>query len=216
MLEAGPLGRVVWIGVAASLATVGLVACSAGQGSPEAPAQVADPGRAGVPGARVLPVPGGRPAPGPRAASVVWDTPVGWTQEPPAHPMRRAQYRVPGPAGDGECVVFYFGPGQGGDPMSNAQRWAGQFTQPDGRASEDLMRLTPVEDGTLRAVVVEVAGTYSGGMSSTQDHPNYLLLGGIVEGPDAPWFFKFVGPEATVQAHRDRFMALMKSVRVDG
>ena len=46
--------------------------------------------------------------------------------------MRHAQYRVPGGNGDGECIVFYFGPGEGGDPMSNARRWAGQFDQPDG------------------------------------------------------------------------------------
>jgi hypothetical protein len=48
--------------------------------------------------------------------------------------MRRAQYKVPGPAGAGECVVFYFGPGQGGDAQSNAERWASQFTQPGGRS----------------------------------------------------------------------------------
>ena len=29
--------------------------------------------------------------------------------------MRRAQYRISGSGGDAECVVFYFGPGQGGD-----------------------------------------------------------------------------------------------------
>ena len=29
--------------------------------------------------------------------------------------------------------------------------------------------------------------------------PGYMLLGGIAEGPDAPWFFKFTGPEATIR-----------------
>jgi hypothetical protein len=36
--------------------------------------------------------------------------------------------------------VFYFGPGQGGDAASNAARWASQFQQPDGRASEEAMK----------------------------------------------------------------------------
>ena len=39
-----------------------------------------------------------------------------------------------------------------------------------------------------------------------------MLLGGIAAGPDAPWFFKFVGPAATVREQRDAFVELLKSV----
>ena len=35
------------------------------------------------------------------AAGLVWTAPAGWVAEPPANPMRRAQYKVPGAAGDG-------------------------------------------------------------------------------------------------------------------
>ena len=67
---------------------------------------------------------------------LVWTVPDSWTSEPPANAMRRAQYRVPGPGGDAELVVFYFGPGEGGDPRANAERWAGQFVQPIAAANE--------------------------------------------------------------------------------
>jgi hypothetical protein len=67
--------------------------------------------------------------------------------------------------------------------------------------------------------LVEVTGTYDGGMTMT-DAPaerleGYMLLGAIVEGPDAPWFFKFTGPAATVEAQRDAFVGMMRSLRVE-
>jgi hypothetical protein len=43
-----------------------------------------------------------------------------------------------------------------------------------------------------------------------------MLLGGIVPGPDAPWFFKLTGPEDTVRSERERFVALLRSVRATG
>ena len=37
----------------------------------------------------------------------------------------------PWPGGEAECVVFYFGAGQYGDALANAERWAGQLAPPD-------------------------------------------------------------------------------------
>jgi len=174
-------------------------------------------------GARTLEIPG-QPRPeghppiegGSQGGRLTWQVPQGWVEESPSNTMRVAQYRVPGPGGDGECVVYYFGPGQGGGAMANAQRWAGQFIQPDGSSSVDAMTMTRLES-TRRAVdIVEVTGTYDGGMTGS-DQPatpqeNYMLLGAIAEGPDAPWFFKFTGPEATVRGQRGGFVQLLESI----
>lgn len=176
--------------------------------------------------AGTLPIPGqpggtppGHPPMG-ESGRVVWDAPQGWTEQTPSSNMRIAQYAVDGPAGPAECVVFYFGPNQGGDSMANAQRWAGQFSQPDGRSSVDLMTMTEVEGSRVPVRVVEVTGTYEGGMTMGQQpfesKTGYMLLGGIADGPDAPWFFKFTGPEKTVRSEKDAFLGLMKSVRVEG
>jgi hypothetical protein len=176
--------------------------------------------------AGTLPIPGqsggmppGHPPTG-ATGQVVWSVPADWTEQPPASNMRLAQYAVDGPDGPGECVVFYFGPNQGGDSMANARRWAGQFSQPDGRASMDLMSITEVEGARLPVSVVEVTGTYEGGMTMSaqpfEAKPGYMLLGGIADGPDAPWFFKFTGPEETVRAQKDAFLEMMRSVRVEG
>ena len=76
--------------------------------------------------------------------------------------------------------------------------------------------LVVLEGATLTSYVVEVTGTYDGGMSGPMDVPGYMLLGGIVEGPDAPWFFKFIGPEETVRDQRGAFLEMMESIRTDG
>src|SRR5688572_25195658 len=44
-----------------------------------------------------------------------WTRPAEWKEEKPSSGMRQAQYRVSGSGGDAECVVYYFGAGEGGD-----------------------------------------------------------------------------------------------------
>lgn len=149
-------------------------------------------------------------------AALAWTVPASWIEERPASPMRRAQYRVPGKAGDGECAVFYFGPGQGGDPMSNALRWADQFSLPDGSPARGTMKTSEIEAGGLKVLVVEVAGTYKGGMTMTAapatPKPGYRLLGAVAPGPDANWFFKLTGPDATVNEQRGAFTSMVSSL----
>jgi hypothetical protein len=209
----------VWI---AGLALL-LAGCSGSNGDSGPPQAPAEPVATDRP-ARALPLPGAEtgaadaPAESPHGR-LAWDVPEGWTQVRPDSSMRIAQYRVPGPDGDASLAVFYFGPRQGGDPMANAVRWAQQFEQPDGSSSVDRMQVTELE-GNVRVRLVEVTGIYDGGMSMTsappQKLPGFMLLGAIAEGPDAPWFFKLTGPEATVRANREPMIQMMKSLRPAG
>src|SRR5215510_5307663 len=138
-------------------ASLVLASCGGGSKEPEPAPPAQQPNESPSPGSGLLPIPGSEeksaelppghppvsqasgsavpaappPGSGEGGTSVRWKAPAGWIAETPSSPMRKAQYRVPGPGGDGECAVFYFGPGQGGDPMANAQRWAGQFKHPD-------------------------------------------------------------------------------------
>lgn len=168
-----------------------------------------------APGDARLPVilPGGQ-----GGAAVVWTVPSGWKAEPPANPTRRAQYRVSGPGGDGEFVVFYFGPGQGGDPASNAERWAAQFEPPAGQAAAAKKTRTLKAAG-MNVLVVEASGAYlAGSMTGGQvvRKPDWALLGAIVEGPDANWYFKLTAPRKTVEAQRAAFDGLLKSLKRGG
>jgi len=201
---------VLWIG------SFGSIGCSSNDSTEPKAAGLSEP--AAAPGARTLSIPtfGGKPDTT-RHGPLVWDLPAGWTEEAPSSNMRLAQYTVPGSGGDGECVVFYFGPGQGGDPVANAQRWAGQFSQPDASDSLDKMTVQGIAGGALELTLVEVTGTYSGGMSmgttAAEPQPGWMLLGGIAVGPDAPWFFKFTGPRSTLEENRDAFVGMLRSIR---
>ena len=116
--------------------------------------------------------------------------------------------------------MYYLGPGQGGDPQANAMRWAGQFEQPDGSSSIERMTLGELDGARVVVQIVEVTGTYDGGVTMTDapadKQPGWMLLGGIAQGPDAPWFFKLTGPEKTIRAQRDAFLGMMRSLHAAG
>ncbi len=151
---------------------------------------------------------------------LTWQVPDGWTEEQPSSAMRRAQYRVPGPGGDGECAVFYFGPGQGGDAMANAVRWANQFSQPDGRSSQEAMTTETIDIAGVPVLLAEVSGTYSGGTTMmggpSEELTDHMLLGAIAQGGDANWFFKLTGPAATLDSQRDPFRSMIESLTRGG
>ena len=147
---------------------------------------------------------------------LAWETPENWSPEPPANAMRWAQYRVPGEEGEAQCVVYYFGPGQGGDAQANAERWAQQFEQPDGSPSLAALETESLDIDGVSVLMVEITGIYQASqmMGGTgQAQPGYMLLGAIAEGSDANWFFKLTGPESTVRAHHAAFETMIRSLR---
>lgn len=148
-------------------------------------------------------------------AELAWTVPAGWQEVPPTSGMRRAQFRVPGAAGDAELVVFAFGPGQGGDVQANAQRWASQFKNAQGQPATGDLRTTQATVAGMPVTRVEVGGTYDGGMAmlgSGKALTDYRLLGAIVETPGGAWFFKLTGPAATIEAQRGAFDAFVASL----
>ncbi len=165
----------------------------------------------GIP-AHALPGEGAAPA----VVEMTWAVPAGWVTEAPSSEMRKAQYALPAAEGDaegGQCAVFNFGPGQGGDIQSNVDRWAIQFTGPGGHLTPAIAE-TMVAGRKVLKVTMEGtfnASTMTGGDAAAK--PGTLLLGAIVEGPDSNWFFKCTGPSKTMQAHRKEFDALVESVR---
>jgi hypothetical protein len=132
--------------------------------------------------------------------------------------MRKAQYSLPPAAGDaepGQCAVFYFGAGQGGEVRSNIDRWAGQFA--DAAGGHPSPEITEGKISGMKVTKVITEGTYTpspmmGGDATPK--PGSVLLGAIVERPEANWFFKCTGPKKTMEAHRKEFEALIDSIHV--
>ena len=146
--------------------------------------------------------------------------PAGWVEQAPSSSMRKAQFTLPranGDGEDGELVVFYFGPGQGGSVEANIDRWVGQFGQPDGSSSKDKAKTSKSEVAGMPVTLVEVTGTYQApimpGAPERHNSPGYRLLAAVVETSDGPWFFKLVGPEKTIAKWSDSFDHFIKSIR---
>lgn len=145
-------------------------------------------------------------------AGIAFDLPAGWQKEPPSSSMRLAQAAIPGAAGAGQLVVFYFGPGGGGGVEDNLQRWIDQIAA-EGRS--EPQRGTLQANG-LQVTWLDVSGTLmpSGmGTGPTEPVPGSRLLGAVVEGPGGPWFFKATGPAATLAEQREGFLQVLRSAR---
>jgi hypothetical protein len=210
--------RMTSISILLVLSALAFVGCGGEEPPPPAAAPPIDgtatlpadhpPIDSGSPGSLLPPPPGT----GTGTAALTWTVPSNWSEEQASSSVRRAQYYVPGPGGDAEMVVFYFGPGQGGDPMSNAARWANQFTQPDGSSSMDKMKTREQTVAGMSVLRVEIDGHYQNAMTGGPMIENARLLGAIVSGPDSNWFFKLAGPDATVEDQRDEFESLVASL----
>ena len=190
-----------------------LVACKQNVSAPEAD-------KAAPQQTPILPTSLGPATPAPpisQTGGVSWTAPTGW-ETGPAHQMRVATYRIHAIAGDPEdadCAVYFFGTGQGGTVDANLDRWAHQFTGPDGRSPVQPPKVDKRVIGGLKVSTITVSGTYLGaGMMSQGEvkKPNYRMRAAIIEAPEGLVFFKLTGPLNTVAAADNDFNALLGSV----
>lgn len=155
----------------------------------------------------------------PQGAPLSWKAPAAWKSTPPRNAMRQAQYALPPAAGDpaeGECVVFYFGKGQGGDAKANVDRWRAMFTTRDGGPAPYKVGEMTVAGRVITRM--ESTGTFQPsamtfGAAPAAPKPDWMMLGAIVPGGDANWFFRCTGPKKTLEAERANFDALLASIR---
>ncbi len=150
---------------------------------------------------------GSAPAP----SGLVFRLPAGWVGEKPSSKMRLAQASIPGAAGPAQFGVFYFGPGGGGTPEANIERWVEQIDKPAAPPHRESF-----SSHGLKVTWVEVAGTMKAttvGMGPATAQPGYRLLGAVVEGTNGPWYVKVTGPDATVAAARGAFLDLLHNLQ---
>lgn len=141
--------------------------------------------------------------------------PAGWTSKTPSSSMRLAEFVAPSSAGNAEMVVYYFGPGQGGDIEANVERWRGQFSNADG--TPVFERVTSDSTGLAKLSIVEFRGTYARGMgtgSSAEDaRRDNTLLAIIAETPRGTLYFQLFGVHKAVDAVRDAYLGLVRGLK---
>jgi hypothetical protein len=143
---------------------------------------------------------------------IEWKVPPRWSKVE-SNPMRLATYGVPAAQGapdEARCAVYYFGPGQGGDPETNIERWIREFEPP-----VEPVRASRTVDG-LEVSTVRLRGKYLAhvGMEESRTaRANHELYAAIVEGPSGALFFKLTGPQRTLDAAAAEFEGMLGSLR---
>lgn len=180
-------------------------------------------------------LPAGRPPVGAAAAGIMplapplptaplnlkFTTSDTWQPQQPSSSLRAALYRLPRVATDredGELAVF--NTGIGGTVEDNVLRWRMQFSTPDGQPVPDVAFVRQsFEANGLMITVVDVAGRYSGATMgrgvATDAKDDYRMLAAIVETARGLWYFKAVGLAATIGAHRDAFIEMLRTLKSD-
>jgi hypothetical protein len=160
--------------------------------------------------------------PGTPPVNLKYTAPSTWEQVPVRSSFRAAQFRLPraeGDAEDGELAVF--AAGVGGGVEMNIARWRGQFSTPDDQPlPDDAVVRETMQVGDLKITFIDMAGRFDAGAlmagsSAPAAKDNYRMFGAIVETPSAPWFFKAVGPQATMAHHRDEFVEFLRSMKAE-
>jgi len=142
--------------------------------------------------------------------------PAAWTMLEPTSAMRKAEYSIPGPGGEGNLILFFFGAGEGGGAQANLDRWIAQMEGANGGPAPAERSEMTVQNLSIKTV--DVTGTLLPSSMSgiTEKRPNYKMVASVIEGPGGPWFLKATGPAATIDAQRGAYSAMLSALRAVG
>ena len=136
--------------------------------------------------------------------------PSEWRSVPPSGSMRKAEYEVPGAGGGGVANLAVFA-GNMGAVDDNVARWVGQFSD---RKSDAVRRDLVIGDASeIKVTMVDVAGTFGGGMGGGGSQAHQRMLGAIVDVGGSFYYMKLLGPENTVTYWEKDFESFVQSIR---
>lgn len=138
---------------------------------------------------------------------LTWHAPDHWKAKATGA-MRKGSFTVPGDNGaDADLSITAF-PGDVGGLLANVNRWRGQIDLPPIAETDLAGAITHVEQNGLVFVIVDFANPNA---SKSQ-----RILGALVPYNGATWFFKLMGPDATVGHEKPAFLAFLKTVQPPG
>lgn len=109
----------------------------------------------------------------------------------------------------------------GGSIDANVERWIGQFTQPDGKASKDVAKVEKKKVGDFEVTVVDISGTMSESMGGgpfapgkTVKREGYRMLGAIIDTQNRGLqFVKLTGAAELVEQQLKEFNEFIESIK---
>lgn len=139
--------------------------------------------------------------------------PERWVPKRPAMRMIAYELAVPaveGDAQDGRVTVMT----AGGTVEANIERWAGQFSQPDGAATKPKTETKTVAGQEVH--LVDLAGTYKdarGPFAPAVERHGYRMLAAIIPTAEGAYFVKFYGPTKTVSENEGAFRSMIEGMK---
>jgi hypothetical protein len=153
-------------------------------------------------------------------AGLTFTPPSDWVVEQPTSKMRVAQYKLPkfaSDAEDAELVIYHFGAVGGGSVEANLERWCGQFAQPDGRKSSEVLTRSERKVNGMDVTEAKLTGTYvaetSPGSNERVNKPGFEMIAAIIKSSNGDYYAKLVGPSATVEHHSAAFTDFISRVK---
>jgi hypothetical protein len=147
--------------------------------------------------------------------------PADWVKKEPRSRIIDHEFEVPAAEGDerpGRVTIM----GAGGSVDDNIDRWAGQFSQPDGASSRDKAKIRKFTAAGQEVTLVDLSGTYSDKAGPFVQgpgiqRPHYRLLGAIIETkhdgqPTGNYYVKLYGPTKTVSGQEVAFTKMLEGM----
>lgn len=150
---------------------------------------------------------------------LVFKAPERWQRRQPTSTIVEHEFAIPkseGDSADGRMTVM----GAGGSVDANIDRWVGQFQAPGGeKLTKDKAKIDKKKIAGEDFVIVDISGTYldkPGGPftpGAPVERKNYRMLAGVLTNKKlGNYFFKFYGPEKTVEANETAFLKMLESL----
>ena len=121
-------------------------------------------------------------------------------------------YALPKAQGDPEdadLAVSHF-PEMKNIPLAKQiERWCGQFEQPDGRPTREVVKQWTLERANNPTTVIDISGRYRPSSLMGPAAPprqRYRMLAAEIRTDAGPWYVKLVGPEKTVSHWEEAFV----------
>jgi hypothetical protein len=131
------------------------------------------------------------------ADGLVMVVPEEWVRAPGRSSMRKAEFVLPGPGGEARLVLYRF-EGGAGSAGQNIDRWRSQMELSPGEEP----KTSELEINGLRITSLDARGRFAGqsmpGMPAQPPIDDARLLAAAIEGSGDPYYFKLVGPTATI------------------
>lgn len=154
--------------------------------------------------------------PGAKPVEYSFTVPGGWVAETPGA-MRKLQFKLPRHGNDTEDVQVWVSIA-GGTREQNLARWHGEFTQPDGKDTQDVAKTSTRTVNGVEIFEYDVRGTCvatGGMMGGPQGAPKEnwrQIVSAMGEGP-VQTFVKIRGPAASVDHWEASYRQYVDSVK---